>query len=154
MTFCGQEFQDFIKLDAETHIKHTVCFIENKEACFVEFDRAALEVVIDTARCADNNTWTRAQLCELFAHRFAADNEGGFDVALVAQQLVDYGQDLFREFACWCQHKCCTLRGSDQRLYERDAESGGFAGSRLRGAENVAALKCKRDCLFLNGSRR
>ena len=153
LALSGHLGQNFIDLDAEAHVEHTVGFIEHQEVGGRELYRAARKVIVDTARGADDEARACAELTQLFRHRIAADEQCSTDTAVGAEQLLEQANDLHRELAGWGHDECAGGWVGDQMGDQRDAEGAGFAGAGLRRAENIAASHCMRDCLSLDRGR-
>jgi hypothetical protein len=57
--------EDLLDVVDEAHVEHLVAFVEHPEAQVFQLERAALEVVLDAARCPDDDVDAAAQSCLL-----------------------------------------------------------------------------------------
>ena len=74
----------------------------------MQHQRAACEMVDNTAGRAHDNPRTHAQLRLLVWHRFAADQQRRFDGGVLAEQLFDHFFDLLRQLAGGRHHQSGT----------------------------------------------
>ncbi len=154
LTLLRGGIEDRVDLDREAHIKHTVRFVEDDETRVFEQARVAAQMVVHAARRADNQTRAVIKLLELFVHRFAADQQRGTNARAALDHLLGDIHHLHREFARRRQNDGGEGRIVDHRGNHRNAEGRGFAGTCLRGAENIAPVERERNGLRLNRRRR
>ena len=154
---------DALDVVDETHIEHAVGLIQHQHLQLRQVDTAAIEVVKQTAGCGNKEVDATRQLAVLYRIRRAAIKT--YDtlthILAVAHGLLSH---LLRELARGGQHEYTRLRGhavlrrGQRRCHRQHVQCGqhkrgGFAGTGLGGANDVAAFEQRRNRLGLNGRR-
>src|SRR5690606_23986009 len=138
----GDELGDALDVRNETHVEHTVGFIDHQDVDTVKQQFPALHVVEKAARRRDQHIGSALQLLFLFVEGHATDQKG--DVEPVVLAVLD--EILFHlrgEFArrlqdqrAWHAYPRATfLEACDHRQYE----SRGLSRTRLGNAKDILA---------------
>ncbi len=106
-------------------------------------------MIIDTARCADDQARLHLQLTELARHRFATDQDSAFD-GRDGNHLLQSRGNLNREFAGRGHDERGGVLVFHQLGNQGNAERAGFAGAGLRRTQNVTACHRNRNRLLLD----
>ena len=148
------EAEDLVDVLGEAHAQHLVALVQDKEAHILEVQRAALDVVDDTTRGADDDLRAAGQGALLRHERRATVDRDDLDAVHVLGKGLDRLGGLHRELAGRGEHE--GLHPAELRVdrgEERQTEGGRLAGSRLGDTRDVAALEERRDRLGLDRGR-
>ena len=132
--------KDQFDVVAEAHVEHLVGFVQHNDFDVVEPERAALEVVHDASRRADDDVDAGLECAELAFDRLAAVDRQDRDAGEVGKEVGELLGDLDGEFAGRAEHD--GLHGPLGRvdlLDDGDAECGCLAGTGLRLRSHVTA---------------
>ncbi len=150
----GRMAHDLLDILDEAHVEHLVRLVQHEEADAGQVERAAADVVEDTAGRADHHVRAFGQTPQLFADRGAAvdGRYGEFLFVVVGDQLLG---DLQGQFACGDQHNGLYASGSARELLQdRQAVGGRLAGAGLGlGDDVMAAFEQDRNGELLDGGR-
>ena len=145
----GRGVEQFLKIVAEAHVEHLVRFVEHREGGGREVERAALQMIAQTAGRTDDDVRALEQRAP-FAHRVHPADAGDNAQPRLAEQPGEFLADLQRQFACGGDHqRARRLRaignpaGGEQVFRHGDAERHRLAGTGLRGHEQVAPLRLR-----------
>ena len=151
--------EDLLEVLAEAEVEHLVGFVEDDDLEAAGRQRAALEVVAQPPRRADDDVRPCLQGARLAPDLHPAD--AGDDVATgVLVQPVELAGDLEGELARRRDDEGQRLGGArqlvrvaEQRRGHREAIGDGLARPRLRRDEQVAALRLRDEDGGLDGRR-
>ena len=142
----GQQRQDGVDFFAETHVQQAVGLIEHEQRHAAQFHGILPHQVQQTARRGDDDVGAAAQVHHLRVDRHAAEQHG--DLQLDGQRLgqrVHRLPHLRRQLARGHEDQRAHLAragsGRHQCLQQRQRVGGRLAGTRLRGAQHVAAAQ-------------
>jgi hypothetical protein len=144
----------------EAHVEHPIRLIQNQDLDLAQVDGLLLDVVEQPPRRRHEDVDAAAQRVDLGLHAHAAIDQAGLQLNVFA-----VGADAFF-------HLCRKLPGrrddegahgvagwrvapgrlAGEILQQRQGEAGRLAGSRLRGAQQIASREYDRDGLELDGS--
>ena len=149
----GKHFADALDIGNESHVEHSVGFIDHQDLDAVEQQLAALAVIEKAARRGNHHIGAAVQLLVLFVVGHAADEQRHRQFVVLAEKLEGLG-DLGGKLACRLQDQrarhprpgASTLQPRQHRQHE----GGCLAGSGLGDAEHVAAGDRDRDGVRLN----
>ena len=151
--------QDIFQILAEPQIKHLVRFIQNGGAQTRQIKRAAVDMVAQTPRRADNNMRATVQRALFGAVIHAADTSGDLR-ASGAVKPIQLAGDLQGQFARRGNHQghrgvCIKqlVRATQQLIRNRDAKGHGLARPGLRRNQHIAVLGFGRQNRHLNGGK-
>jgi hypothetical protein len=140
----------------EAHVEHAIGFIEHQDLDPVEPQRVALHEVDEAPGRRDQHVDAVHEVTHLLAHRHAADGERGVQ-AEVSAIGVEAVENLAGEFARRAEHEHAARfsleRGSigGEPMQDRKGEGGGFSGSGLGDAYDIASFEDEWNCLGLDG---
>ena len=150
----GRSAENRFDVVAEAHVEHAIGFIEHDHAHLVEPQRAALEVIHDAPRRADDDLRAFAQPAQLPVVGLSAVDRQLAHAAFEERQLGDLLGHLHGQLARRAQDQ--HLRRAQRRvdpLDRRDREGGGLPRAGLRLADDVGAGQQLRNRLRLNRRR-
>ena len=99
LTFLRRRAEDAVDVVTEAHVEHAVGFVEDGDAQFVQFQRAAFHVVHHATRRADHDLRTGGQRAKLPLVRLATVNRHGLKTAFEHRQLAHLFRHLHRQLA-------------------------------------------------------
>jgi len=101
---CGPALGEIQSIGCEAAIEHFITFIEDKQANFIQPERALVDQIKYAAGSADDDLDTLAEHVALGAHRLATVNQSDLE-ALVLAKLLENAADLDGELTSWGQHQ-------------------------------------------------
>ena len=152
LAFSRQAAHNFFDIINKAHIQHFVGLVQYQEFDMVQTDSAAVDMVNQASRSADNNLHIVAQRTNLAFNRLAAVNRQRTHAAGAA----DFA-NLFRNL-----NSQLTGRSHNQRLdmlevgnclHQRNTEGSGLAGTGLCLADNVVTFEHQGNSSGLNRRR-
>ena len=152
LALCRQLRDDPADVVDEAHVEHPVGLVQHEDVDPVEPQRVALDEVDEASGRRDQHVDAVHQLAHLSAHRYAADGERGAQ-AEVAAIGVEAVENLAGEFARRAQHEHAAGFAFGRRpvggdpVQDRQGEGGGFAGSGLGDADDIASCEDERNGL-------
>lgn len=147
------QLQDGLDIIHEAHVQHFIRFVQHDGLNIVKPDGLPVNVVKQSARCADNNLRLLFQSANLPAYILSAVNRKGAD-PFKSGQFADLFGNLNGELAGWRHDE------SDDPLFffrdfvnKRKAECCGLTGTCLCLSDHVLSGEGNRDGLGLNRCR-
>ena len=135
----------------KAHVEHPVGLIQHQAVQLVEAQGAALEVILNPARRADDDVGALFQRRCLRAEGNATAECHDLDIAHAAGQLAQLIGDLARQFAGRAEYQCLTAeKARVQRRQQADAERSSFAAAGGRLGDQVLTGQNRWQCLCLN----
>ena len=123
----------------EAHAQHFVGFVQHQRLEFGQIKRAAIEVINDPARGADNDVNAALQRLQLRVVALAAIDRQHVEARQLVGVALEGLGDLDRELARGRQHQHLRLGFRHvQPRQQRQGECGGLAGAGLGLSEHVA----------------
>ena len=139
----GRALEDEFQFLAEAHVEHLVGLVQHHDAHAAGDQRAALDMVGQAARCADDDMRAAFEGAAFIAHVHAAD-AGGEAGAGNAVQPGEFAGDLHGEFARWRHdqregggRRCERVFAGQESIRHSEAKGDGLAGAGLGGDEQV-----------------
>ena len=134
--------EDPLDVVDEAHAQHLVGLVEHEVRQRRELQRAALEVIDDAARRADDDVHAAPQAVQLRRVALAAVDRQHVKAGQVRRVALERLGDLDRQLARRHQHQRLrrALLHIDARQ-DRQRERGGLAGAGLRLADDVRACE-------------
>ena len=135
----------------EAHVEHAVGFVEHEDFHVGQVDGPLPDQVEQTARAGHQHVQTLGQSLDLGIHADAAEYAGALERQVAGIQL-EAVMHLGGQFTGGCQHQHARLLGDvamgfvrvttrKQQFEYGQCETAGFAGARLGGDHQVAALQ-------------
>ena len=162
LTVTRQHRRDLANRLDETHVEHAIGFIKDEERDLAEIDQPLLQEIDETPWRCHENVDALLDRAHLRALSNAAEDDGEAD-GRVATVTCETLCDLRGEFARRREYERLRLAANrqlhprtqlgDETMDDRERERCGFAGTRLRDAEDVALCKRWRNRLRLNRRR-
>ena len=154
MALFRQCLQDLVDLRRKSHIQHAVRFVQHQDLDGDEVDRPVPHVIQQTARSRHYDLRVLAQPPDLRVHVGAAHDRRGKN-APGAAEFIDRLLSLNRQLASrgQDQRQRMALRRGRESLDHGNHERRRLAGTGLRTADDIPALKCRRDGARLNWGR-
>jgi len=135
----------------EAHVEHAVSFVQYQGVQAVQYQRTFAQVLLDTARGADDDVCAVFQRTDLRAERHAAAQGQHLDVVFGAGQTADFLGNLVSQFAGRANHQGLAAEEARvDRVQQADAEGGSFATAGLGLGDQVHAFEDHRQALRLN----
>lgn len=136
-----RDAKDVVDVMGEADIEHLVCFVEDGEAHVSEGECAALDVVNNAARGANDDVDATFEGNEVGLDTSSADEAEGAEPVEAAEMFDDIA-DLLGEFARWDEDDGLhgVLRWIDG-VGEGQAERDGLAGASLSEADHVRTIE-------------
>ena len=156
----GGGVENLLEILAKAHVEHLVRLVEDGDAEVRQIERAALQMVAQPARRADDDMGAAGQAAALLRRIHAADagRDPGAGLAVEPDQLA---ADLQRQLAGRRDHQRHRLQrigkraaGLEQLRGDGEAEGDGLAGAGLGGDDQVAAFGLGLEDLGLDGRGR
>src|SRR5690625_1326518 len=146
LTLGGKLRENSFHIVNETHVEHSVGFVEDEDFQFAQVDLLLLKEVEEPSRCGDEDIGTGFERADLRSLSDAAVNDG------VAQweMFSVFGKilcDLACEFAGRCQNQGARpvwfgpFFISREEVQNGKCKSGRFTGSGLRATHEVASIQ-------------
>ena len=139
----GGRIEDLLEIFAKAHVEHLVGFVEHGGVELRQIERAALEMVAQPSRGADDDMRAIAQRAALLGRVHPAD-AGGDPRAGAGIEPAEFAADLQREFAGRGDHQHQRQFGRgveavEQLLRQRQPEGHGLARTGLCRDDEIAA---------------
>ena len=130
--------EDPLHVLGKTHLQHLVGLVKHQIVQMLKIQRAALEVIDDTARRADDDVRAASQPGQLHRVGLAAVDRQHGDLRQVRAVTTERLGDLQSKFASGRQHQRLSVltRGVDPGQ-DRDGEGSGLPGAGLGQADHV-----------------
>ena len=145
MFLLGKFRQDLADVVNETHVQHTVRFIQYKVLDLVEANEPLLHEVQQTTGCGDQDVDAFSQCLFLRNLRNAAKDHRMTQSEVLTIRFKAF-TDLQSQFTRWREHQCmyvgilCRMILGVQQLEDRQGESCRFTGSGLRATKDIVSL--------------
>ena len=157
---CWRRIEDFLKVITKAHVEHLVCLIEHGKLQRRQVKRAALEMIAQAARCADDDMRALIERAALFRWVHTANTSGDAGVER-GEQPLKLTADLQSQFARRRDHQRQRGAGSGQgfrfgqQLHaDGEAEGNGLARAGARRNDQIAIERARLDNRRLDRSRR
>ncbi len=141
-----RRFCNALHIVDEAHVQHTVRFVEDEPTRLRKVYQTVTHQIGQTTRRGDQNVDARCDALDLGQLGNAAQHKRCRDMRVFGN-IADRLFNLHGEFTRWCQdQRACSfwtalVAKADDLLQDRQAESCGLAGARLRDTKNIAAFK-------------
>ena len=156
LPLCRKRRHDASHIANESHVQHSIRFIEDSDFHRVESNLALTHQVEQATGGGDQNLWLAPQLGDLGARCNAADNDGTLQRKMTTVRF-EILLNLQSQFARRCQNEgtqvLATCGSFMQMLKHRQRKSSCLAGTRLGCGENVPACKGIGNRVTLNRRR-
>lgn len=156
MTGKRNELGDALDIGNEAHVQHAVGFIDDEDFDAGHQQLAALAMVQQAARRADQHIGATFQLAILFIERNAADQQGNVELVILAvffEILGHLGCKFARRLHNQRARHACACAAFFEQCQHRQYEGRRLACARLGNAANVAAHQGRRNGASLNRCR-
>src|SRR4029453_13302161 len=127
----------------KTHVEHTIHFIEHQQFHFSERHCALLEQIEQSSGSSYEDIYAALEFLALFSVTDAAVDQRDpqiSEAAIIAERRFDLG----RQFARRLEHEASERAMLCEQRQDRKRERRGFAGARLRRANQILARKYDR----------
>ncbi len=135
------QLSDALDVGNETHVEHTVGFVDDQKLASRQEQPATLEMVEQPAGCGNQHVNAAQQFCVLIVERHAADDQCDVELVVLAvffEVVGNLSSKLTRRFQDERTRHARACAALFEHRKHRQHEGRGFARAGLRNAEHVA----------------